>query len=859
MTNQNFSGTGHGGNIHLATRNQGGRGERLLDFSANINPLGPPRWLRQILSRSIENIVHYPDPDSFELVKSITKHHAIPEELIVVANGTTDLLYLLPRILKCKRAIIPSPSYIDYKKVMELNNVEVVQLILRPENSFDLDFKEVEKVLQVDDVVIVGSPNNPTANIVDPEKILELAKKFPQSYFLIDEAFLDFLDNVPSLAGQGDNIITLNSMTKFFAIPGLRLGFGVFPLPLAEKIRHLLPPWTVNSLAQAVGARLFEDKEYHQNTISTLRYLRDNLYKQLLNIADLRLFSSEVNYFLIQIRRGPDAKEVATKLLQKNILIRVCQNYDGLDESYFRVAVRTTEENEGLVNALTSIFSKKTIQKTKKKKKSRSLMIQGTSSNAGKSVIVAAFCRILIQDGIRVAPFKAQNMSLNSFVTHNGLEMGRAQVVQAQASRLDPDVRMNPVLLKPNSDIGSQVIVNGKPVGNMSVQQYVNYKEKAGAAACQNYDSLADEYDVILLEGAGSPGEVNLKHHDIVNMNMARHAKSPVLLVGDIDRGGVYASFIGTMEVLDEWERNLIAGFLVNRFRGDASLLQTAHDYVRDHTGKNVLATIPYIQKLGIPEEDSVSFKDGRLQKNRPAEEHVEIALINLPHISNFTDIEPFLEEPDVHLQIVESLGDLGKPDCIIIPGSKNVVGDIHYLFKSGMAKCITSLADRGCEIVGICGGYQILGKSVHDPHFIESDGETISALSLLDLKTVLAEEKTLVRRSGKHRQSGLAIHGYEIHHGLSTSSLEPVLVFEDGSFCGTKGADGNIWGAYLHGIFDADLFRRWFIDDLRKNKGLAKVNTILAPYDLELSFDNLAKIVRESTEMDEIYKLLDI
>jgi cobyric acid synthase CobQ/L-threonine-O-3-phosphate decarboxylase len=852
-------GSGHGGNIHLLSR-QASKQSPIIDFSANINPLGPPAWLRPTISRELSGIMHYPDPDCYDFINAAAEFLEIPGDTIVAANGTTELLYALPGVLQCARAVIPVPSYIDYQKVMEMNGVEVIRFPLSPEDNFRLDIGVLADIILDNDIVIIGSPNNPTAAVVEHSSIVELAGKFPNAWFLIDEAFLDFVEQGRSVAGLCGNIITLNSLTKFYAIPGLRLGFGTFPAVVAEKIRHRLPPWTVNTLAQAIGVKLFADVRYKKESLHYLHTVRTGLLHKLSALQGITVFPSEVNYFLLRIDTQSNAHALAEHLLQHNIAVRVCDNYTGLNDKYFRIAVRTEEENNKLIDGLEAFFSQ-TRQKPGKRKRRHhpALMIQGTSSNAGKSVLVTALCRILIQDGVRVAPFKAQNMSLNSFVTHDGLEMGRAQVVQAQAAKLDPDVRMNPVLLKPNSDIGSQIIVDGKPVGNMSVAQYVRYKDEAGRRACRSYDSLASEYDAILLEGAGSPGEVNLKHHDIVNMQMARYAQAPVLLVGDIDRGGVYASFVGTMEVLEEWERRLVSGFLVNRFRGDASLLAPAHRYLLDHTGKPVLGTIPYIRDLNIPEEDSVSFKEGKLQKIRPRGEHVEIALVNLPHISNFTDIEPFLEEPDIFLKIIDSVEDLGEPLAIIIPGSKNVMGDLEYLNSSGMGKAIIERAAKGCEIVGICGGYQILGKSIADPHSIESDNGTGQGLGLLDITTSLAEEKTLIRRKGKHIGSGIAVHGYEIHHGISNGQASPLLQFDDQSTCGNTHGESAIWGAYLHGIFDSDPFRRWFIDNLREKAGLGRLERIVAPYNLETAFDNLAQVVRNSIDMDSVYRLLDL
>ncbi len=851
---------GHGGNIHNLSRTTKEGSRQIVDFSANINPLGPPEWLRRVVSRELETIVHYPDPECYEFVQAISENFDIDASHILPANGTTELLYLLPRIINCERALIPMPSYIDYAKVMEMAGIKVEPFFLKPEFGFQLDVELLSTQLRENDIVIIGSPNNPTGTVVNSIKLFNLAKDFPGCIFVIDEAFLDFVDDATHLGGRLENIITLNSLTKFYAIPGLRLGYGVFPKKYAKKIRTLIPPWTVNTLAQAVGSRLFDDSEYANQSRQTSSVLRNGLVENLKKFSELKVFESQANYLLIQIKNGLSSREFASKMIQEGIAIRVCDNYQGLDESYFRIAVRREKENNILLEAMEKVLNFKTPKvSAKRDKKTPAIMFQGTASNAGKSVLTAALCRILLQDGVRVAPFKAQNMSLNSFVTHDGLEMGRAQVVQAQAARLDPDVRMNPVLLKPNSDVGSQIIVHGKPIGNMSAIEYYAYKEKVKKAAHSSYDDLSGEYDAIILEGAGSPGEVNLKKNDIVNMSMARYAESPVLLVGDIDRGGVYASFVGTMEVFYQWERDLIAGFVVNRFRGQASLLHDAHTYVKAHTGKEVFGVVPYVQQLGIPEEDSVSFKAGIFKRDTPEESFVDIVLVNLPHISNFTDVEPFLEEPDVHLRVVSSVDDLGTPDAIILPGSKNVIGDITALRSNGMDKAIVNLAEKGCEIVGICGGYQIIGKTIKDPYCIESDGDEVKGLGLLDFSTVLEKNKHLTRQMGTHERSKLPVHGYEIHHGVSQGSLKPLVRFEDGKHCGASHDELPIWGCYLHGIFDADDFRRWFIDELRQRKGFAPVKKVLVSYDLEPAFDRLANVVRESLDMKAVYTLLGL
>jgi cobyric acid synthase CobQ len=661
-----------------------------------------------------------------------------------------------------------------------------------------------------------------------------------------------------SCAGRFANVSTLNSLTKFYAIPGLRLGYGVFPLAVKARLDAQILPWSVNSLAQAFGRQALADQAYQKLSRECCRDLRNDLYTQLAQIPELQVFPGAANYLLVKLIKGR-ALSLSEYCARQGILIRLCSNYQGFDspESFFRIAIRTQKENQQILAAIQD-YCAGNPKPGGGRKKTPALMFQGTCSDAGKSILTAALCRILYQDGVDVVPFKAQNMSLNSYVTQTGSEMGRAQVVQAQAAGMAPDHRMNPVLLKPNSDTGSQVIVNGQPVGNMTVVDYSIYKNELWPKVKAAYDSLAAEHQVVILEGAGSPGEVNLKKEDIVNMRMAAHADAPVLLVGDIDRGGVYASFVGVMEVLEQWERSLVSGFVVNKFRGQASLLESAHDYVFLHTGRRVLGVVPYLSNLGLPEEDSVSFKKGSFNQQR-AGDQVELALVNLPHISNFTDVEPFLQEPDVAVRVVERAEELESPDCIILPGSKNVIQDLKFLKDNGFAAAITRYAEQGGEVIGICGGYQMLGRRITDPYGIESGLGEIRGLGLLPIETVIEKNKQLTRKRGTHLPTGHSVIGYEIHHGVTVGGTTSLLTFSDGSSCGSYAEVGTIWGSYLHGIFDADHFRRWFIDGLRQKRGLAKLGEIQVCYDLEEGFSRLADTVRQALDMKAISRLLGI
>jgi adenosylcobyric acid synthase len=855
----------HGGHLRQLAASAGTTPDALLDFSANINPLGPPEWLRSRISNAVSSLVHYPDPESRALVEAAGRHYGVTPEEVLVGNGSTELFYLLPAALRLKQALIPVPSYVDYATAARIAGLTIHTLPLIAEKGFILDFELLEASLQKmpdgPNAVLLGQPNNPTGRTFDADRLRQLTTRFPSATFVVDEAFGDFVEDFDSLiVNRPDNVVVMLSLTKIFAIPGLRLGLAVAAPETVRKVKALQPPWSVNTLAQAVGEAALLDTEYVKRSRAAVTALRDELLACLRQIPGLTVFPGEANFLLIRCDGAHiDAPGLADRLLREGLAIRVCDNFEGLDERYFRVAVRTERENRQLVAALRRALCLPPL--ITNRRRTPAIMFQGTGSNAGKSVLAAALCRIMLQDGYRVAPFKAQNMSLNSFVTRDGCEMGRAQVVQAQAARLDPDVRMNPILLKPNSDTGSQVVLCGKPVGNMKVLDYFRYKAEAFEQVKECYESLATEYDALVLEGAGSPAEVNLKAHDIVNMKMARFAEAPVLLVGDIDRGGVFASFVGSMEVLSEGERAQVAGFVINRFRGQADLLRDALDYTLRHTGRPVLGVVPYLKDLGLPEEDSVGFKDGLFDNRRPVGDSVDIAVLDLPHISNFTDVEPLRIEPDVRLRTVHGVRELGSPDAVILPGSKNVIGDLTFLREVGLDRRLAELAAEGrCEIVGICGGYQILGRSIRDPHGIESAGTTLPGLDLLPVDTEMKPNKTLIRTEARHRLSGLPVVGYEIHHGQSrTEDILPALIGTEGQALGACREDSLLWGSYLHGLFDADGFRRWFIDRLRERRGLAPFGTIQACYDLEPAFERLAEVVRASLDIPALYRRMGL
>lgn len=852
----------HGGNLKQLALEAGRAPGDLLDFSANINPLGPPDWLRPLISRHISALVHYPDPDCTALTAAAARRYHAATDEILTGNGSAELLALLARTAGTPRAIIPVPSYSDYARAARLAGMDLVELPLHESGGFELDPARLSPLLKTPATVFIGHPNNPTGCLCPTQRLRTLVAAHPECLFIVDEAFGDFVENFDSLTvKRPPNVAVLLSLTKIFAIPGLRLGCAVADAGLARRVRDQQPLWSVNTLAQAVGVAALQDTEYVARSRTLLQQERAWLFSELSHISGLVPYPGAANFLLVRLTgTTPDAPALAKRLLKEHgIAIRSCGNFRGLDNGTFRVAVRPRAENERLLTALQAVIGAR--RPAPAQRRTPAIMFQGTTSNAGKSIMTAALCRILLQDGYRVAPFKSQNMSLNSFVTRDGGEMGRAQVVQAQACRIEPDVRMNPVLLKPNSATGSQVIVMGKPVGNMSVGDYIRYKPEAFKTICRAYDELAADHDVIVLEGAGSPGEVNLKSHDIVNMNMARYARSPVLLVGDIDRGGVFAAFVGTMEVLAEWERDLVAGFVVNRFRGQESLLKDALDYMLRVTGRPVFGVVPNLSNLNLPEEDSVSFKSGAMDPAKQEGAAVEIAVIDLPHISNFTDFDAFKAEPDIHVRIIRSAAELGEPDAVIIPGSKNTLHDLAYLKQSGLADRILRLAATGrTEIVGICGGFQMIGRDIEDPDCVETSSGRAGGLGLLDIRTVMKGEKTLLRVTAKHAPSGLTVQGYEIHHGQTESPApDSLFIRADGESIGMAHASGHIWGTYLHGVFDTDAFRRWFINGLRTRRGLAPMEGISPSYDIEPALDELARVVRNALHMDDLYRLMGL
>ncbi|QGQ45046.1 cobyric acid synthase [Metabacillus sediminilitoris] len=490
------------------------------------------------------------------------------------------------------------------------------------------------------------------------------------------------------------------------------------------------------------------------------------------------------------------------------------------------------------------------------------IMFQGTHSDAGKSVIVTAFCRIFAQDGYKTAPFKSQNMALNSYITIDGKEIGRAQGVQAEAAFIQATTDMNPILIKPNREYESQIVVHGKPYKNMEAGEYRKTFFSTGLKLIEeSLTHLSHTFDRIVIEGAGSPAEINLNDRELVNMRVARMANAPVVLIGDIEKGGVFASLVGTLQLLEPEDHDRIIGVIINKFRGDVRLLEPGLKWFEEYTGKRVLGVIPYLPHLNIDAEDSVILSQYTSALNH--EKEIDIAVIQYPKISNFTDVDPFFQEQDCHVRFITREEQLKQPDLVILPGSKNTLEDLQFLRESGIAQRLLDLYQKKrCYIFGICGGYQMLGSEIHDPDAVESPHRFMNALGLFPLTTTMTKEKTTMLSEGElvFNQKSFRVKGYEIHMGETNNKgdHEPFIQSSD-RIDGCKTSNDQVIGTYFHGIFHNDSFRTEYLNTIRKRKGLPPIEDRISFNRLrEEAFDRLAVHVRKHVDMDVIQQEME-
>lgn len=916
----------HGGDLRRMGREAGLPPEAILDFSVNVRPEGPPEFITAALWRAMNTLAAYPSPRAEEAVEAAARRHGFPvgsadpagsagaapgAPALVFGNGSNELLHALMRALareqrRAGRAAclnVAEPAFAEYAVAGRAAGLEVRSV---PGDALFRPDWDALTAAPAGSAVILANPGNPSGVFTPPAACAAAMDRRPDLAWIVDEAFIDYAgdgwDASPDavsllpLIPTRPNWVVLRSLTKFYAVPGLRLGYAAAGADLARRLAAELPVWNVNAFALAAALAVFQDRsDFAAATRQANRERRADLARRLARLP-VQVFPSEANYLLFRWQGEPDRPphRLAERLLAGHgIALRDCSDYHGLEDgSWFRAAVRLPEDHERLVLALAETAGVRLLPdeaagspvRPAGSRRRPALMLQGASSDAGKSVLAAAFCRILRQDGHDVAPFKAQNMSLNSGVTAAGAEMGRAQIVQALACGLEPDARMNPILLKPQSETGSQVILLGEAVARMNARDYMRAKRDFWPQTARAYDELAAEHEVMVLEGAGSPAEINLKDGDLVNMRMAAHANAAVLLTGDIDRGGVYAALLGTWMTFTPAEQRLVAGFLVNRFRGDASLLAPAHDILLQRTGRPVFGVIPYLRDIGLPEEDSASL--GRLPifraagskspqhespQGSPQGRPLDVAVILLRHVSNHTDFAPLALEPDVRLRAVRRVGDWGEPDMIILPGSRSVAADLAALRAEGLDRRILDHAARDGWIFGICGGLQMLGTRLLDPAGVESAETAVQGLGLLDIETTLGPRKTLIRVDRAETPLGVPCSGYEIHHGRTTRAENVAPAFRrtcgpnergeqedaDSGVCGY--ARGRRWATYLHGVFDDDAFRRAFLDHVRRDLGLDPLGRVAAAYDVNRALDRLADVVRERVDLDRIYRSMGL
>ncbi|OXM86678.1 cobyric acid synthase [Paenibacillus rigui] len=967
---------GHGGDLRTAAETFGRNAEAFLDFSSNMNPLGPPDIVGDIMRDRWKELAAYPDPAVRELRSKLSAVYGIPAEAILVGNGAAELIDLAVRVLKPGVTALARPSFSEYEEAVAKVGGRIYELPLRDANGFVLETGEVERALAVSELLFLGSPNNPTGRLMPAQVRTMLVEGAWKKPIILDEAFMDFCPDEEKLslikeAAALPNLMVIRSMTKFYAIPGLRLGFIVAHPDRIRAMRQLQVQWSVNTLAQHVGTAVLDDSAYAARTHAWLAEERPWMLERLAALG-LIVTPSETNYVLFSLRGlGLQVKELQAEMGRRGILIRDASLFPGLDGTYARVAIRLRGHNEQLIAALqasirlllekesgaapvlghavkkpagtgadiasaglqersphveasgqtaagqrpnaasgvgqhTAVAGPSSETTEKEPALAATLMVQGTSSDAGKSLITAALCRILLQDGLKVAPFKSQNMSLNSYVTPDGKEIGRAQGMQADACRIAATTDMNPILLKPKKDMVSQVVVHGKPLRDYDARSYrEKYLGEAESIVKASLGRLREAYDVVVLEGAGSPAEVNLKDRDIVNMRLAGWADAPVVLVADIDRGGVFASLVGTMDIFTAEERERVKGFIINKFRGDVSLLKPGLEWLEQRTGKPVLGVVPFLPGLELEDEDSASLdrklasgtgllhgkgqlageaaaagtetaEEGRQPGTMPL---LDIAVIRLPRLSNFTDIDPLVYERDVQVRFVSSLEELGSPDAVILPGSKNTVDDLLFLRHTGLAEALVDYAQRGGRVVGICAGYQMMGTRLLDPQLLESDLPQIEGLGLFPTETVFTSEKRTVRAVGTTRLfnanssadvAASTIQGYEIHMGR-TRFLEPVDhpfdIREEGIHGneiegyhpdGVISSNGKCWGTYIHGVLHNDDFRRDWLNQLRQTRGWEPLTAELRFQERrEAAFDRLAEHVRNHLDMERLYEMI--
>jgi adenosylcobyric acid synthase len=841
----------HGGRWNEA-RTKFGR-DQFTDFSVNTNAFWhPPALPHAVPAR--EAMIRYAEADAATITTLIASIHNIQNECILATAGAIEALYLATRLFSGKSAAIFHPSFADYQRACVAAGLTVKSIPLFPKRP---PFLSVVEALADIAVVVLGHPNNPNGLLFQDLTELIEHPRLSKVSWIIDEAFIEFTpshekNSLIGKLGIYPNVLLLRALTKSWSIPGLRLGFvATTNQEWLQTLKALQPPWSIHGITE-LWAKENLNRTNYLAMLSSLRDLpsaREHFIQGVQSIKGLIPYPSDSNFFLIECTEQ-NAERLAASLGHSGFLVRVCHGFDGLDaKSYLRTAVRTRSENDELLRVLSDLTNTKPTKRQKHFPKSmRAISVLGTSSNSGKSWFATALCAWLRRRGLRVAPFKAQNMSNNSAVAIDGGEIGRAQAVQAEACGMAPSVRMNPILLKPSGASGSQLVRLGRAEGHIKAADYYKHIETLWPTVTESLAYWQDHCDVLVLEGAGSPVELNLMQRDLVNFRPVRHLDSRWLLVADIERGGVFAQAAGTWSLTPPEDQARCLGLVVNKFRGDLSLFSNAGDYFSSHFGAPMLGTLPFAERLQPENEDSLSIDPVPLKLG------TAIHWIRLPHTSNNQDAHPWLLDEGVHVHWTSDPNELETACVIVLPGSKNTISDLRWLKSSGMFTAILQAQQKGALIIGICGGYQMLGQNVSDPDGLAGDPGEEAGLCFLPMATWFSKDKEV--RNVEAIFQGERWNAYEIHMGRTqlTAHSEPLLQISDSTGPRDEGArHAKVWGTYLHGFFESREVRRE-IGQLACIQG-HQVSLVHFRQQRERLYNDMADLLDEHLNMEDIWR----
>lgn len=918
---QSLSQVGHGGvdgaelTRHLVST------EGVVDLSANMNPYGPPPSVLQVAAQV--------QPGNPIAGRSALLREAIANELrlmpdsIVAGNGSVELIYGLAQVYldPGDRVLVVGPASGEYAQASRLCGAKVVEYRARPEANFQPDLAAILALIKehTPKLVFVSNPNNPTGQRLSESQLTALMEAAGDEggMLVLDETYANLTDPLPE--GEetnsldlvyGGNLTIVRSLTKEFGLPGLRLGYTVAPPQVGRALQLVRPSWNVNAYAQEIGRVLMGEGSYL--AVARGRLAQDKAYL-LEKLAELELtpVPSAANFVLLKVGdKEGDGAECRHLLLKQQVIVRDCTCF-GLT-NFIRVSVGPAAATDRLMPEL-----KKWVEAHKLRRDmpnlltsagralGKTLMLQGTASQVGKSSLAAGLGRALSQEGIRVAPFKPQTMAVSGFITKEGGEIGQAQAMLAEACGVEPSANMNPILLKPESADRCQVVVRGKAQATLSAREYQKTQAEMLGIVEDSLNELRREYDLVIIEGAGSPVEINavgLNESDFANMAVARLVKSPVLLMADAERGGVFASLVGTLELLEPDEKELVRGFIVNKFRGDPAEFGGGAEFLKKKTERPVLGVLPFIEDFKLaegstPEAPPVPNHEVTALDRDGIRRDLDICVVLLPNIASVDDFDALELEPGVEVRYVRELFELGSPDFVVIPGTKTSIADLQFMEDSGLGRAIQKLAERGTPVLGICGGYQMLGEFIEDPERNESRAGAVPGLGLLPVRTTYAPARPSNKVTGRvevgrgifQGLDGLTVTATEIQMGQTVPS--PVYSFDGPSNDSGRGAgsdrsaehvlrltrqggsaidrpegfineQGNVWGTYLHGLFANDNFRQAVLSNLLRRKGIT-TSSLQARRMQTLSkdrqYDRLADLLKQNVDMRLLRELVGL